>query len=59
MRNIFLPCPAAGRRGREEAGSASVWIMGTGNGNEKQGLGAWSELVGSRHMGSRRAKVYK
>lgn len=39
MRNIFLPCPATGGRGQEEAGSASVWIMGTGNGTKEHGLG--------------------
>lgn len=66
MRNIFLPCPTTGRRGWDEAASASVWIMGTGNGNKEQGwergpgwMGAWSELGGSGHMESRRAKAYK
>lgn len=43
MRNIFLPCPATGRSGREEGGSASVWMMGTGNGKKEQG---WERSLG-------------
>lgn len=59
MRNIFLLCRATGRRGREEAGSASMWTMGTGNGNKEQGWERGRVGVGTWGAGgSWRAEVY-
>jgi len=60
MRNIFLACPATGGGGREEAGSASMRITGTGSGGEEWGRerGPGWEVVGVRGAGgSQKAAV--